>query len=94
MEENDIKIRERVTALEAELKAVSERVVRIDEIVSSIKEVVTELKQMRSDVNRIDIKVTEMEQKPSKRIETAVAAIIGTVVGGSCSALISFFTGG
>ena len=94
MEENDIKLRERVTALEAELKSVTERVIRIDDIVSSIKDVVIELKQMRTDVNRIDAKVTEIEQTPAKRRETAVAAIIGTIVGGVCSAFVSFFTGG
>ena len=40
MDENDVKLRERVTALEEVLKAVELRVDRIDEIVSSIKEVV------------------------------------------------------
>ena len=67
MDENDVKLRERITAAENRLHDLSGRVDRIDDIVSSVREVVIELKQMRTDVNRIDRKVTDIEHLPAKR---------------------------
>ena len=94
MEENEVRLRERVTALENGLRGVCARVDRIDSIVMSINEVVIELKQMRTDMNRIDRKVTEIEEKPAKRWESVVAALIGAVAGGIGTAFISLILGG
>lgn len=94
MEENEVRLRERVTALENGLRTVGERVDRIDEIVMSIKEVVIELKQMRTDMNRIDRKVTEIEEKPAKRWESIVAALLGAIAGGIGTAFVTLITGG
>ncbi len=94
MDENDVKLRERVTAVENGLLNLGGRVDRIDDIVSSIREVVVELKQMRSDVNRIDRKVTDIENRPAKRWESVVAAVIGAAAGGLGTAFISRIIGG
>lgn len=94
MEENDIRLRERITALEQSQQVIEARVDKIDEIVMSIKEVVIELKQMRTDMNRIDRKVTELDERPAKHWESLVAAVIGAVAGGLGTALISIITGG
>lgn len=94
MDENDVKLRERLTAAENGLMNLSGRVDRIDDIVSSIREVVVELKQMRSDMNRIDRKVTDIENRPAKRWESVVAAVIGAVAGGLGTAFLSQITGG
>ncbi len=101
MDENEIKLRERVIGLEIDVRNITEQLERtdqrldkIDEIVSSIKEVVIELKQMRTDVNRIDEKVTEIEQKPAKNWDALISAISGTAAGGLAAALMGFITGG
>lgn len=94
MDENDVKLRERITAVENGLINLGGRVDRIDDIVSSIREVVVELKQMRSDVNRIDRKVTDIENRPAKRWEAVVAAVIGAFAGGLGTALLTKLIGG
>lgn len=94
MDENDIRLRERMTAAENRLDNLSGRVDRIDDIVSSIREVVVELKQMRSDMNRIDRKVTDIENRPARRWEAVIAAVIGAFAGGIGTALLSRITGG
>lgn len=94
MEENEVRLRERITALENGFGTLSERVDKIDGIVMSIREVVIELRQMRADMNRIDRKVTEIEERPAKRWESIVAALLGAVAGGLGTVLISVITGG
>ena len=94
MEENEVRLRERITALENGFETLGARVDKIDGIVMSIKEVVIELRQMRADMNRIDRKVTEIEERPAKRWESIAAALIGAVAGGLGTALISVITGG
>jgi len=94
VEENDIRLRERITVLEQGQQSIEARVDKIDEIVMSIKEVVIELKQMRTDMNRIDKKVTELDERPAKHWENMVAALVGAAAGGIGTALISMITGG
>ena len=94
MDENDVKLRERITAAENRLHDLSGRVDRIYDIVSSVREVVIELKQMRTDVNRIDRKVTDIEHLPAKRWESAAAAVIGAFAGGIGTVLLSRIIGG
>lgn len=97
----DSAVRERLAAAEHDIVSIDERVKKcendigdVKDIVVSIKEVVIELKQMRNDVTRIDQKVTELDSKPAKRWESVVTALIGAIVGGLGTALISIFTGG
>lgn len=94
-------LRERLTAAEHDISSLNQRVGKceddindVKDIVVSIKEVVIELKQMRTDVNRIDSKVTELESKPAKRWDGMITALIGAVVGGLGTALVSIFLGG
>lgn len=94
MDENDVQVRERLTALESSCKSLQKRVDKQESIIENIRTIVEEMKFMREDLNTVVAKVDEIEKKPAKRIETAVAAVIGTVIGGLCSALVSFFTGG
>ena len=53
-----------------------------------------ELRYMRTDMKKIDDKVNALEEKPAKRWESAIAAIIGAVAGGLGGALISKLIGG
>lgn len=94
MDENEIRLRERVTALEKGAQTINERVDKIDDMVMSIKEVVIELRQMRADMNRIDSKVTEIEQRPARNWAAVIAALIGAVAGGAGTELVSLILGG
>ncbi len=94
MDINEKEIYERLTAVESLLSSLHKRVDKQDELIDNIRGIVEEMKYMREDINRIDGKVTEIEQKPAKRWESVIAAIIGAFAGGLGTALITMITGG
>lgn len=90
MDINEKEIYERLTATESSVKSLHKRVDKQEDLIENIRSMVVEMKNMREDINRIDGKVTEMEQKPAKRWESVIAAIIGAFAGGIGTAFISF----
>lgn len=94
MDENDVALRERVTRVEADLKNEIHEREKLSDVIDEIRNIVLELRYMRTDMKKIDDKVNALEEKPAKRWESAIAAIIGAVAGGLGGALISKLIGG
>ena len=94
MEANEKEIYERLTAAESSVKSLHKRVDKQEDLIENIRSMVVEMKNMREDINRIDSKVTEIEQKPAKRWESIIAAIIGAVAGGAGTAILHLLMGG
>jgi len=91
METSEKEIFERLTAVEQSLKSLHKRQDRSDELVKSVYEMTVEMKNMREDLNNVAEKVEEIEQKPAKRWESIIAAVIGAVGGSIGTAIITFF---
>ena len=89
MESSEKEIFERLTAVEQSLKSLHKRQDHSDELIKSIYEMSIEIKNMREDLNGITEKVEQIEQKPAKRWEAIIAAIIGAVGGSVGTAIIS-----
>lgn len=94
MEFDAKEVYERLTALESSEKSLHKRVDHIEELVESVQKMTVELQHMREDINRLGEKVEDIEQKPAKRWESVIAAIIGAFAGGGATMLISRFLGG
>ena len=90
MESSEKEIFERLTAVEQSLKSLHKRQDKSDELVKSVYEMAVEMKSIREDLNDIKNDVEEVKQKPAKRWESVIAAIIGAFAGGLGTALISF----
>lgn len=90
MESTEKEIFERLTAVEQSLKSLHKRQDHSDELIKSIYEMSIEIKNMREDINGVTEKVEQIEQKPAKRWESVIAAVIGAFAGGLGTALISF----
>ena len=53
-----------------------------------------EMQHMREDLNRMAAELTDMENKPAKRWETIVSALLGALAGGLGTMLLSVISGG
>lgn len=94
MNEQEKEIFERLTAAESSVKSLNKRVDRHDRLIESIQEMVAEVKNMREDMNKIASKVTALEEKPAKRWEAVIAAILSAIAGGLGTYLITQIIGG
>ena len=68
MDENEIQIRERLTALESSVKSLHKRVDHIEELVESVQKMTVELQHMRADINKNSEKLDEIEKRPRKAL--------------------------
>lgn len=68
------------------LDSLENKLDNIYELTVSVKEIATEMKAMREDVNKIDKRVVDIENKPSKKMDQ----IWGYIVGGLIGAIITF----
>lgn len=89
MESSEKEIFERLTAVEQSLISLQKRQDHSDELIKSIYEMSIEIKNMREDINGITEKVEQIEQKPAKRWEAVIAALIGAVGGSAGTAIIT-----
>lgn len=87
--ENEIEIREHLSALEEHKKSVDRRLSNLEKLTESVHIIATETQAMRRDVNDMDERLSEVERKPQKRYDTIVTAFITALVGG----LIGYFLG-
>lgn len=88
MDENDVKLRERVTKLEADLDNEVKQREKLADIIEEMRDMVGEIRRLRVDFNTINNKVDNLQEKPAKRWEAVIAGIIGAIAGGIGSALI------
>lgn len=84
-----IRLEEEYKHLEDKMNIVEKKVENIYELTISVREIANEVKAMREDMNKIDKRVTTIEEKPVKRWEDIVTTIIGTVVGAIAGAVIA-----
>lgn len=94
MDENDVEIRERITAVESSVKSLHKRVDKQESLIENIRSIVEEVKYMREDLNKIESKVTEIEQKPAKKWELVGTGLISAVVGALGMVIVQLVFGG
>ena len=90
MEESEVKLRERVTKIEADLENEIAQREKLGQLVDDIQ-FIQNVDQVQKAIND---KVNTLEEKPAKRWESIIAGIIGAIAGGIGAAFISFITGG
>ena len=82
--EGEIKeIWERLTACESSNKSAHHRIDNLERMADSVHEIaissnqtVSEIKALREDFKKVDERVNNLEQKPIKRYETVITAIL------------------
>lgn len=94
MDENDVQVRERLTAVESLVRSLHKRVDKQEDLLENIRSMVIEMKNMREDINRLDGKVTDIENKPRKWWDTLIGAMIGAVGGGAVTFIFTKLIGG
>ena len=94
MDENDVMVRERLTAVESSCKSLHKRVDHIEELVESVQRIAIEVQHMREDLNSVSRTVDELEAKPAKRWDLLITALISAAVSGGFSIWLSHFIGG
>lgn len=83
--EKIIHIEERGKSNSKRIDTLENKVENIYELTMSVKEIATEMKAMREDVNKMDSRLSELEEKPLKEYENTKSQIKKQV--------ISFFIG-
>ena len=89
---DEIKIFERIAALEQDEKSVHRRLDNLEKLVESVHVIATEVKAMRGDVNDITERVDDIEKIPQKRWDTTVVGVITAVIGGIVGYFLKFFS--
>lgn len=85
---NDNEIYERVTAVEQSLKSAHHRIDEMAENNKSLTEIVVEMKYMRRDLNELIERVTSVEEKPARRYDYIINAIITAVIAAAVSFIV------
>lgn len=88
--EGEIKeIWERLTKGESSIKSAHHRIDNLERMADSVHEMaistnqtVTEIKALREDFKKVDERVEELEQKPAKRYEGMLMAILTSICSG------------
>ncbi|MBR5088459.1 MAG: hypothetical protein IK093_03440 [Ruminiclostridium sp.] len=94
MDENDVMVRERITALESSYAALLKRVDHIEELIESVQKMTVEIQHMREDLNCVAEKVENIESKPARNWDTLVSAVLGALAGGICTMIVTMLFGG
>ncbi len=79
---DNVEMHERVATLENDKKSVHRRLDNLEKLVESVHTIATEIKAMREDMINHDERLKEIEQRPTKRYDTLITAIITAVIGG------------
>lgn len=96
--EGEIKeIWERLTAGESSIKSAHHRIDNLEKIADSVNNlaistnnIATETKALREDYAKADERIEKLEEKPIKRYETVVTAILTAICGGVVGYLLNF----
>ena len=94
MDENDVRVRERLTEVESSCKSAHKRIDKQEGIIENIRNIVEEIRFMREDLNSVVSKVDEIEKRPAKHWESIISAGISAIVGGGLGFFISHLIGG
>ena len=97
--EGEIKeIWERLTAGESSIKSAHHRIDSLEKMADSVHEIaissnqtVSEIKALREDFKKVDERVDNLEQKPIKRYETFITAILTGIGTGIAGFLLGLF---
>ena len=81
METEMMNQRERLAKLEQDSKSVHHRLDNLEGLVESVHVIATETKAMREDVNSLTGRIEEIEQRPQRRYDTIITALITAVIG-------------
>ena len=81
METEMMSQRERLAKLEQDSKSVHHRLDNVEGLVESVHVIATETKAMREDVNSLTGRIEEIEQRPQRRYDTVITALITAVIG-------------
>lgn len=81
METEMMNQRERLAKLEQDSKSVHHRLDNVEGLVESVHVIATETKAMREDVNSLTGRIEEIEQRPQRRYDTIITALITAVIG-------------
>lgn len=81
METEMMNQRERVAKLEQDSKSVHHRLDNLEGLVESVHVIATETKAMREDMNSLTGRIEEIEQRPQRRYDTVITALITAVIG-------------
>lgn len=95
--ESEIKeIWERLTAGESSIKSAHHRIDSLQNLADSvhklalsISQIATETKALREDYEKADGRIEKLEEKPTKRYEAFISAVITAVCGGVIGYLVS-----
>ena len=85
---NEKELWERITSVESSAKSLHHRVDRMEHIMDSIHSLASEMRAMRNDFNNVLDRVQTIEQRPVRRYDTAVTAIITALVSAAVGYLI------
>ncbi len=96
--EGEIKeIWERLTAGESSIKSAHKRIDNLERLADSVNnlalstsQIAAETKALREDYVKADERIENLEEKPIKRYETVITAILTAVCGGVVGYLLSF----
>ena len=94
MDENDVKVRERLTTLEATCAELTRRVDKTEEVVEGMRQMTVEIQHMRQTLNDFTEKVETLQQQPAKRWESVIGAVIGALAGGLGAMILNAMIGG
>ncbi len=95
--ESEIKeVWERLTSNEASVKSAHHRIDNLEKLADSVNnlalstsQIASETKALREDYNKADAELQELKDKPIRRYETFVTAVITTLCGGIIGYLVS-----
>ena len=80
---------ERMACVESSVKSAHHRLDRIEHIADSIQSLASEMHEMRSDFNNVLERVQNIEDRPKRRYDTAVNAVITAFAGGVAGYFLS-----
>jgi predicted nucleic acid-binding Zn-ribbon protein len=95
--EGEIKeIWERLTAGESSIKSAHKRIDSLEKLAESVNnlafstsQIATETKALREDYEKADERIESLEEKPIKRYETVITAILTALCGGVIGYLLA-----
>lgn len=82
---------ERLARLEQDATSVHRRLDNLEQLTESVHTIATEVRLMRTDMTDVTDRISEIEKTPKKRYETAIAAIITTIIGFILGNITKFF---
>lgn len=94
MELNEREIIERIVCLENRQDAIHQRIDHIEGLVESVNKIGVEMQYMRTDLNKLVERMSDIESKPAKRLDTITVSIISAIISFVAGFVLPHFIGG